>query len=207
MATTNYGAYAGGALGLYQAYSNMNAAADAINAETEMKLAGIRGSKAAYAATTEALIFQQGVNEINANNAIVEIARAGAANKREVKVALREQEGKVLATTQSEGITAGNSQARQYRTFLNQSSKIMSKVDEDTRSQVIKVADTLEQSTIAIKLQEQQAYNNMLSAIAGYATSSSVQIPNLSDTLMTTLSGVQTGMSIQSSYKTLTSEN
>lgn len=200
-----WGAIAGLALSAVQASENSKNYARQVELETQGKIAGINASKDAFAADIDALIIQNFINEELAANAIVEAERAGGANLREAQVEIKKAESQISA--RNDGITAGASKARELTSFYVQASKEVNKTKDQTTSQIIKIADSLDNTTNELNAKAQQSYDNMRLAIAGVSSYSSIQAPSIAANLSNAMKGVQMGSQFETNINNLRAPN
>jgi hypothetical protein len=197
-----WGAVAGFALGIAQSIEANNAYMQQLGYETASKLAGISAIKDAYIADVDAMVVQNFLNEQSAQNAIVEVQRATAANVREAQLEVKKGASTLVAQS-GESVTGGASKARELSSFYSRASKVVGKVEEQGRGQVIKVADTLDRATNEINAKAEQSYNKMLLALAGVSQYSSLQAPSVSGALAGMAQGVQMGTQFEQNVNDL----
>lgn len=150
----------GATAGLAQSYTNHKANLASISNVASTGIKKIELDAANYKASLEAITFTRSKNRELASNAVKEVLRASAANIREAKVAITQEEGRISA--RSEGITAGVSAARQLSTFYVGASKAIGQAQEETTRQLVGIADRLDESDAALAETDRQNLNRMI---------------------------------------------
>jgi hypothetical protein len=198
----SWGALAGMALGAVQNYAATQSYIEQLGYETAQKIGGITATKEAYQADVDAFIVQDYINKELASNAVTEALRAGGATAREAQVQVKKGASTISAA--SEGITGGASAARRLTSFYSQASKEVGKEMDETRRQVIQIADAADKARNDIATRAEQSYNNMRMALAGVSSYSSLQAPSIGDTLNSLAQGASTGYGLEQNYNTIT---
>ena len=192
----SWGAVVGATLGVAQSITANQAYIRQVGYETATKVAAIKATEEAFQADLDAFVIQNYLNESAAANAIAEAQRATGAQVRGVTQEITNKASSIVAQS-GESVTGGISKARELSSFYSQASKVVGKVEEQGRGQVIKIADTLDKATQDIAAKSEQSYQKMLLSISGVSPYSSLQAPSVSDSLMAIGQGVQMGLQFE----------
>jgi len=153
-----------------------------------------------YKATEDSVNVMKALNREATQNAMGEVLRASAENKRQTKQQVEKASGALSA--QQEGVTSGNTKGRQMASLLIQGNKAVDNVDDTKKSAINQLITTQDQRTNELNNGLLQAYQQMSAVLANEGPSS---VGNANRVVSGLFGGAMTGLSIGNAFTSSTS--
>jgi hypothetical protein len=174
----------GAGLGALGGIFEANARAKQIKEQVEAQQ---KAAKYKYSAIEASTILANQTNREMSLNLVGEALRAGSAKNREAKLEIEKTASKVRAS--SEGLTSGQSAGRQMASLYVGANKVLGKLNQQTKSVIAKITQTMDDKTNELNTRQIQAYQEMV----GVLTAKAPEVDYLGSMVSGAISGAKTG--------------
>ena len=174
----------GAGLGALGGIFEANARAKQIKEQVEAQQ---KAAKYKYSAIEASTILANQTNREMSLNLVGEALRAGAATNREAKLEIEKTASKLRA--HSDGLTSGQTAGRQMASLYVGANKALSKLNQQTKSVINKITQTMDDKTNELNTRQIQAYQEMV----GVLTAKAPEVDYLGSMVSGAISGAKTG--------------